>query len=220
MNHKPIHEDTLQFKNLRKNLVDKLRYKGIENEELLDAINRVLRHAFMNEKLIDFSYVDNAFPIGEGQTVSQPFTVAFQTQLLEIKKDEKVLEVGTGSGYQSAVLSELGAVVYTIERNYKLFENARRLLFALGYHPFCFYGDGYEGLPEHGPFDKIIITAAATEIPPKLLEQLKSGGKLVMPLGGAHRTQQMTLVDKMAEHKFKYTDHGDFIFVPLKKGIS
>ena len=210
-------KDSNKYKSLRHNLVEKLSREGIDNLEVLEAINRVPRQDFMVGRFIDFAYSNRAYPIDEGQTVSQPYTVAFQTQLLDIQKDEKVLEVGTGSGYQCAVLLEVGAEVYTIERNMKLFEKARDLLQKLGYKPHCFLGDGYEGLPAHGPFDKIIITASAPEIPPKLLEQLKIGGKLVVPVGN-RPTQEMTLVEKVASQDYIQTTHGNFIFVPLIKG--
>lgn len=210
-------KDSYYHKSLRSNLVKILRSKGIDNPEVLEAINRVPRHAFMNSLLEDQAYDNRAFPISEGQTISQPYTVALQTQLLNIKKNEKVLEIGTGSGYQYAVLLELGASVYSIERNYFLFQNARKLLINMGYKSNLFWGDGYDGLTLYSPFDKIIITAAASEIPQKLLEQLKKGGKLVMPVGNSH-IQQMTLVEKLSAHTYKQTQHGDFVFVPLLKG--
>lgn len=212
-------EDSYYHKSLRSNLVKILRNKGIDNVEVLNAINHVPRHAFMDCIQEDEAYNDHAFPIGEGQTISQPYTVAFQTQLLEIKKGEKILEIGTGSGYQCAVLLELGASVYSIERNKHLFEKAETLLLALGYKPSLFWGDGSDGLSAYYPYDKIIITAAATEIPPKLLEQLKIGGKLVMPVGNSH-TQQMTLIEKLSAHQYTQTQHGDFVFVPLLKGTN
>ncbi|MDP4208804.1 MAG: protein-L-isoaspartate(D-aspartate) O-methyltransferase [Bacteroidota bacterium] len=210
-------EDSFRHKGLRRKLIEELLGKGINNADVLDAINKVPRHAFMDSGFINFAYRDQAFPIGAGQTISQPYTVAFQTQLLEIKKLDKVLEVGTGSGYQCAVLLELGAMVYTIERQRELFMKSQSLLLRLGYKPHFFFGDGYEGIPAYSPFDKILITAAAPEIPPRLLEQLKVGGKLVMPVGDSS-VQRMTLVEKLSINGFHYSEHGAFNFVPLLKG--
>jgi len=180
-------------------------------------MNKIPRHIFMDSSFINFSYKDQAFPIGAGQTISQPYTVAFQTQLLEINPLEKILEVGTGSGYQCAVLLELGARVFTIERQRDLFLRSQKILHAIGYKPHFFFGDGYEGLPAYSPFDKIIVTAGGDSIPPKLLEQLKIGGKLVMPVGPTNN-QTMTLVEKMSVNEFHTSEHGSFIFVPLLKG--
>ncbi len=210
-------EDTYQHKGLRRKLIDELRSKGISNIEVLEAINRVPRHVFMESGFVHFAYKDQAFPIGSGQTISQPYTVAFQTQLLDIKKMDKVLEVGTGSGYQCAVLLEMGANVYTIERQRELFMKAQPTLSKLGYKPNFFFGDGYEGIPAYGPFDKIIVTAGGSEIPQKLLNQLKPQGKLVMPVGGTD-SQKMTLVEKINDQEYRTTEHGSFIFVPFLKG--
>ncbi len=210
-------EDTFLHKGLRQKLVDELKRKGISDENVLDAINKVPRHLFMDSGFVNFAYKDKAFPISSGQTISQPFTVAFQTQLLQLKKMEKVLEIGTGSGYQAAVLLELGSKVYTIERYKDLSLKAQTLLPELGYHPYFFYGDGYLGLPTYGPFDKIIITAAAPEIPPELIKQLKVGGRMVLPVGGKH-SQTMITVDKINEEECKTSEHGSFVFVPLLKG--
>ncbi len=207
-----------KYKGLRQKLVDELRAKGISDESILEAINKIPRHAFMDSGFINFSYKDKAFPIGAGQTISQPYTVAFQTQLLELKKGEKVLEVGTGSGYQTAVLLELSAKVYTIERQRDLYLKSQVLLPKLGYHPFFFYGDGYEGLPTYGPFDKILITAGAPDIPAKLLTQLKDGGLMVVPIGST-KAQTMTVMRKTGEKSFEKTEYGEFVFVPLLKGI-
>ena len=191
-------EDTFLHKGLRKKLVDEIRSKGILDEQVLEAINKVPRHLFMDSSFVHFAYKDQAFPIAANQTISQPYTVAFQTQLLNISRGDKVLEIGTGSGYQAAVLLEMGAHVFTIERYKELNIGAQRLLPSLGYRPHFFYGDGYEGLPTYAPFDKIIITAAASDLPEKLIEQLRVGGKMVIPLGGKS-SQIMTLVEKISE---------------------
>ncbi len=211
-------EDNYRHKGLRKKLVEELRGKGITSEAVLDAINKVPRHLFMDTGFLDYAYKDQAFPIGAGQTISQPYTVAFQTELLDIQKGDKVLEIGTGSGYQTAVLLELGARVFTIERQKELFLNSQALLTRLGYHPRFFYGDGYEGLPAFAPFDKILITAAAPEIPDTLIRQLKTGGVLVAPVGG--ETQEMTRVVKHGRDDIEVTKHGYFVFVPMMKGTN
>jgi protein-L-isoaspartate(D-aspartate) O-methyltransferase len=210
-------EDSFQHKGLRKKLVEIIRNKGISDEKVLAAIDRVPRHQFMDSSFINFSYSDQAFPIGSGQTISQPYTVAFQTSLLEIKPMDKVLEVGTGSGYQSAVLLEMGAKVYTIERQRELFLKAQSALNLLGYKPHFFYGDGYEGVPAYQPFDKILVTAAAPHVPKKLLEQLKIGGILIIPVGG-NSGQSMVKIIRESENNFVRTEHGAFVFVPLLKG--
>jgi protein-L-isoaspartate(D-aspartate) O-methyltransferase len=210
-------QDTYRHKGLRRNLVEEIREKGISNQRVLDAINTVPRHFFMDSGFINFAYKDSAFPIGAGQTISQPYTVAFQTQLLNIQPFDKVLEIGTGSGYQTAILMEMGAKVYTIERHKELFLKAKALLETMGYHPHFFHGDGYLGIPSYGPFSKIIITAGAPEIPDKLIEQLEIGGKLVCPVGDI-LGQVMTLVEKISESEKKTTENGNFIFVPLLKG--
>jgi len=211
------HEDTFRHKGLRRKLIDELHGKGISDTTVLDALNRVPRHVFMDSGFINFAYKDQAFPIAAGQTISQPYTVAFQTQLLQIEKLDKVLEVGTGSGYQCAVLLEMGAQVFTIERHRELFVKAQSILLHLGYKPHFFFGDGYEGVPTYAPFDKIIVTAGGNDIPEKLLNQLKIGGKLIMPVGSSD-SQRMTLVEKLSENEYKRSEHGSFIFVPLLKG--
>ncbi|HDR88976.1 MAG TPA: protein-L-isoaspartate(D-aspartate) O-methyltransferase [Bacteroidetes bacterium] len=211
--------DTYRHKGLRKKLVDEVRSKGIRDESVLEAMNRVPRHLFMDSGFVHFAYRDQAFPIGAGQTISQPYTVAFQTELLQVRKHDKVLEIGTGSGYQAAILVEMGAKVYTIERQKELFLKTQSLLPAMGYKPRFFYGDGYEGLPAFAPFDRILITAASREIPPKLLEQLKTGGRMVLPLGG-EGSQVMTVVVKTGEEEYEKEEHGYFVFVPLLKGKS
>lgn len=209
--------DNFQHKGLRKKLVEQIKNKGIKSEKVLNAINEVPRHLFMDSSFVHFSYADQAFPIGAGQTISQPYTVAFQTELLELNALEKVLEVGTGSGYQAAVLVEMGVKVFTIERHRELFLRAQSTLNSLGYRPDFFYGDGYKGIPAFAPFDKILITAGAPEIPQDLLAQLKVGGILVLPLGGKN-SQTMVKIIKEGENKFKRSEHGSFAFVPLLKG--
>ena len=171
----------------------------------------------MESGFINFSYQDQAFPIGAGQTISQPYTVAFQTQLLEVKPNDKILEIGTGSGYQTAILLELGARVYTIERQKELFLKSQELLGKLGYKPHFFFGDGMEGKSAYGPYDKILITAAANEVPEKLLQQLKIGGIIVVPVG-ARFTQSMMRIVRISETDYNKTSHGAFVFVPLLRG--
>jgi protein-L-isoaspartate(D-aspartate) O-methyltransferase len=209
--------DTFRHKGLRKKLIEEIRNKGISDQKILDAIDRVPRHFFMDSGFVHFAYRDQAFPIGCNQTISQPYTVAFQTQLLNIQRHDKVLEVGTGSGYQAAVLIELGTNLYTIERQKELFLKAQSLLKKMNYKSNFFYGDGYEGLPAYAPFDKILITAGASEIPKKLIDQLKPGGILVLPLGDSG-SQVMTKLVKTSENDYEITEHGHFIFVPMLKG--
>ncbi len=209
--------DSLRHQGMRKRLVEGIRIKGVRDQRVLDAIAKVPRHLFMDSSFIQFAYKDQAFPIGSGQTISQPFTVAFQTQLLDIQPNDKVLEVGTGSGYQAAVLLEMGATVFTIERQRELFLKVQQLLPELGYHPKFFYGDGYKGLPTYGPFDKIIITAGAPALPEDLLQQLRVGGVLVAPIGPSEK-QIMCKVTRKAEDEFAKEKHGTFMFVPMLKG--
>jgi protein-L-isoaspartate(D-aspartate) O-methyltransferase len=209
--------DTLRHQGLRKRLVEGLKIKGIKDEKVLNAISKVPRHLFMDSGFIQFAYKDQAFPIGAGQTISQPYTVAFQTCLLQLEPHDKVLEVGTGSGYQAAVLLEMGANVYTIERQRELYLKVQQLLPQLGYFPKFFYGDGYKGLPTYGPFDKIIVTAGAPVIPEDLQQQLVIGGRMVIPLGPTDR-QTMTVVTRLSERDFKKETHGTFVFVPMLKG--
>jgi protein-L-isoaspartate(D-aspartate) O-methyltransferase len=211
--------DSFLAKGKRKKLVDELRRKGITDEEVLRAINKVPRHDFMDPAFLNHAYIDKAFPISSGQTISQPYTVAVQTELLHIKKRDKILEIGTGSGYQAAILAEMGAKVYTIERYRDLYLKAQRILLSLGYSADFFYGDGYEGKPQYGPFDGIIITAATAEIPEKLTRQLKIGGRLVVPLGNSI-SQIMTLIIRTSEDNFEYSSHGSFVFVPMLKGTA
>jgi len=209
--------DTLRHQGLRKRLVEGLKIKGIKDEKVLNAISKVPRHLFMDSGFIQFAYKDQAFPIGAGQTISQPYTVAFQTCLLQLKPHDKVLEVGTGSGYQAAVLVEMGANVFTIERQRELHLKVQQLLPELGYFPKFFYGDGYKGLPTYGPFDKIIVTAGAPVIPEDLLQQLVLGGRMVIPVGPTDR-QAMTVIIRVSENEFKKETHGTFVFVPMLKG--
>ncbi len=211
--------DSFLAKGKRKKLVEELRRKGITDEEVLRAVNAVPRHDFMDPAFLNHAYTDKAFPISAGQTISQPYTVAVQTQLLQVKKRDKVLEIGTGSGYQCAILAEMGAKVYTIERYRELYLKAQRTLLSLGYTADFFFGDGYEGKPQYGPYDGIVITAATPEIPDKLLRQLKTGGRLVIPLGNSI-SQVMTLVIRKGEDDFEYSSHGSFIFVPMLKGTA
>lgn len=210
-------EDNYLHKGLREKLVEEIRRKGIRNERVLEAVRKVPRHLFMDSGFIQFAYKDQAFPIGAGQTISQPYTVAFQTELLDVRPLDKVLEIGTGSGYQAAVLIEMGARVYTIERQKELYMKVQMQLPAMGYKPSFFYGDGYQGLPTYGPFDRILITAAAPEIPAALIEQLKVGGKMVIPLGGSG-SQVMTLLEKNSPDDYTTQEKGYFVFVPMKKG--
>jgi len=209
--------DSFRHKGLRKKLIDSIRSKGISNEDVLEAMSRVPRHLFMDSGFINFSYTDKAFPIAAGQTISQPYTVAFQSELLDVKKHHKVLEIGTGSGYQTAVLLELGARVFTIERQRQLFLDAQKTLGPLHYKPSFFFGDGYEGLPSFAPFDRILITAAAREIPQQLLDQLAVGGILVVPEGDRFG-QRMVRVVKESKDKSQRSEHGHFSFVPLLRG--
>lgn len=209
--------DSLRHQGMRKRLVEGIRIKGIKDERVLNALAKVPRHLFMDSSFIQFAYKDQAFPIGAGQTISQPFTVAFQSQLLDVQPNDKILEVGTGSGYQAAVLMEMGATVYTIERQQELYLNVQRLLPDLGYHPKFFYGDGYKGLPTYGPFDKIIVTAGAPVIPEGLLDQLRIGGVLVVPIGSSEK-QEMYKITRISEERFDKQKHGTFVFVPMLKG--
>jgi len=211
--------DTFEAKGKRKKLVADLRRKGIVDEEVLRAIDTVPRHIFMDPAFLIHAYVDKAFPITSGQTISQPYTVAVQTSLLRVKKRDKILEIGTGSGYQAAILAEMGAKVYTIERFRDLFIKAQRTLTSLGYSADFFYGDGYEGKPQYGPYDGIVITAAASVVPETLLQQLKPGGRLVVPLGSSD-SQVMTVVERTGPDIFEYSQHGNFIFVPMLKGTA
>jgi protein-L-isoaspartate(D-aspartate) O-methyltransferase len=207
-------KDTAKHQGLRNQLVTILQQKGITDKLILGAIQKIPRHLFLDSSFEDYAYQDKAFPIGAGQTISQPYTVAFQTELLQVKKDDKILEIGTGSGYQTSVLCSLGAKVYSIERQNELFKTTSLLLPKLGIRPkHLSFGDGYKGLPNHAPFDSIIVTAGAPEIPKALLSQLKIGGRLVIPVG--EKVQVMTLLIRKNDTQFEKQEYGDFRFVPL-----
>ncbi len=206
-------EDNYKLRGLRNKLVKKLREKGIRDEAVLAAIGRVPRHVFFENALVDHAYQDKAFPIGEGQTISQPYTVAFQSEKLEVKPGDRVLEIGTGSGYQACVLLEMGAKVYTIEYNRTLYETAREMLSQLGYKPHFFHGDGSKGLPSKAPFDRILVTAGAPVVPVALTDQLAEGGILVIPVGD--REKQVMLQIKKKDGKLIQTEFSNFAFVPL-----
>jgi protein-L-isoaspartate(D-aspartate) O-methyltransferase len=211
-------EDTWRHKGMRSKLVETLREKGISDENVLNAIEKVPRHYFMDTAFDDIAYQDRAFPIAEGQTISQPYTVAYQTQLLEIKPVDKVLEIGTGSGYQACILAEMGARVFTIERQKKLYDSFKTFFFKSTYPAIkFFYGDGYEGLPTYSPFDKVIVTAAAPYIPEKLLQQLKPAGYMVVPIGG-REGQRMFRIIKKGEDKYENEVYDNFSFVPMLGG--
>ena len=207
-------QDTFKHHGLRKKLVETISQKGIKQQKVLVAIGKIPRHLFMDNAFIGFAYEDNAFPIGAGQTISQPFTVAAQTELLDVKQHDKILEIGTGSGYQAAVLVSMEGVVYTIERQKELYQKTKEFLPKIGYNCKFFYGDGYKGLPTLAPFDKIIITCGTPEIPIELINQLKIGGKLVAPVGSGD-IQEMQLLEKISEKENKVTAHGRFSFVPM-----
>lgn len=207
-------KDTAKHQGLRNQLVKLLESKGIIDKNVLDAVSKIPRHLFLNSSFEDYAYQDKAFPIGAGQTISQPYTVAFQSQLLEVKKDDKILEIGTGSGYQTAVLCLMGAKVFSVERQNELFKKTSILLPKLGIRPkHLSFGDGYKGLPIHAPFDSIIVTAGAPIIPKPLMAQLKIGGRLVIPVGDEN--QIMTLLIRKNETQFEKHEFGDFKFVPL-----
>jgi protein-L-isoaspartate(D-aspartate) O-methyltransferase len=210
--------DSFEAKGKRKKLVEEIRGKGIIDENVLEAIGKIPRHVFMDPAFLHHAYQDKAFPIGSGQTISQPYTVAFQTELLQVKKRSKILEVGTGSGYQAAVLLEMGARVYSVERQRELYQKARKMLTSLGYEGHLFFGDGYLGKPQYGPFDGILLTAGASEIPKSLMVQLATGGRLVAPIGD-RTTQIMTLVVRKGEDEFEYSTYGNFAFVPMLPGV-
>ncbi|MDP5044719.1 protein-L-isoaspartate(D-aspartate) O-methyltransferase [Leeuwenhoekiella sp. W20_SRS_FM14] len=207
-------KDTTRHQGKRRLLAQILEKKGITNKDVLDAVRKIPRHFFMDSSFEDHAYQDKAFPIAADQTISQPYTVAFQTELLELKKGAVVLEIGTGSGYQTAVLCEVGAKVYSIERQQELFRKTKNFLAKLGYRPKRLtFGDGYLGMPEFAPFDGIIVTAGAPFIPKPLLAQLKIGGKLVIPVG--EEVQTMTRIIRKSETDFEKKEYGEFRFVPL-----
>lgn len=212
------YEDTYQHKGLRKKLVDLLKEKGITDESVLDAINTIPRHYFLDSAFDKIAYEDRAFEIAAGQTISQPYTVAYQSQLLQIKRGDKVLEIGTGSVYQATILAEMGARVYTIERQKKLYDLQKEYYFRNKYPNIkFFFGDGFEGLPTFAPFEKVIITAAAPFIPPKLVQQLKTGGLMVIPVdeGGSQRMLRLT---KQADGSVTEEAFEQFSFVPMLTG--
>jgi len=210
----PTLKDTAKHQGLRNQLAKLLEEKGITDKSVLEAIRKIPRHLFLDSGFEDFAYQDKAFPIAAGQTISQPYTVAFQTQLLQVKKDDKILEIGTGSGYQTAVLVALGAKVYSVERQNELFKITSALLPKMGIRPkHLSFGDGYKGLPNHAPFDSIIVTAGAPIIPKPLMAQLKIGGRLVIPLGDGE--QIMTMLIRKNESQFEKHEFGEFRFVPL-----
>lgn len=207
-------KDTFKHKGLRQQLVNVIKNKGITDEKVLDALGKIPRHLFMDSGFLDHAYQDKAFPIGADQTISQPYTVAFQTELLQVKVEDKILEIGTGSGYQTAVLCELGAKVYSIERQQELFKKTSSFLPKLGYRAKkLIFGDGYKGLKEEAPFDSVIVTAGAPFVPKPLLSQLKIGGRLVIPVGDT--VQIMTLFIRKGPKEFEQHEFGQFKFVPL-----
>ena len=210
--------DSYRHKGLRKQLVELIRSKGISDERVLQAILDIPRHYFIDSAFDKIAYEDRAFPIAEGQTISQPYTVAYQSQLLEVKPHDKILEVGTGSGYQASVLAIMGAQVYTIERQKQIYDQNKLFTYLRNFPAVrYFYGDGYQGLPTYAPFDRIIVTAAAPAIPDKLLEQLKPGGIMVIPVGEG-KVQQMTRIQKDAYGEIHKETFDDFSFVPMLQG--
>lgn len=212
--------DSHRHKGLRAKLIKELELKGIKDQRILNAFRDIPRHFFLDVAFADWAYKDVAFPIDADQTISQPYTVAFQTALLDISHGDKVLEIGTGSGFQACVLSHLGCKVYTIERQKTLFEKTEKLLKNLGFGKVrTLFGDGYEGAPRFAPFDKIIVTAGASELPKKLFDQLKVGGYMIIPYGSGD-VQKMLRITKQEDNKAKKEDFGDFRFVPFLKGVS
>lgn len=207
-------EDSYKHKGMRRILVEKLREKGIKDDNVLAAIGKVPRHVFFEKAFEEHSYQDKAFPIGEGQTISQPFTVAFQTELLSVNKGDKILEIGTGSGYQSCVLLELGAKLTTIETHKPLYEKAKFVLSKLKYFPTFVLGDGSLGYPLYSPYDKIIVTAGSPKIPEPLIAQLNIGGVLVIPVGDEN-SQIMVRLTKLDKTRIQKEEFGEFRFVPL-----
>jgi len=199
---------------MRKKLVDSIRRKGIQDAGVLKALDTIPRHLFLDSSFLEFAYDDKPFPIGSGQTISQPYTVAFQSELLQVKQGQKVLEIGTGSGYQACVLAEMGAKVYSVERQKKLYLKTKEFLKKLPYNVKLFYGDGGKGVPSFAPYDRILITAAAPDIPKALLDQLRTGGFLVVPVGGGD-VQTMLRIKKLGNDEFETEEFGAFRFVPM-----
>lgn len=208
-------EDSYRHKGMRRQLIKEVASKGITDKQVLNAMMTLPRHFFFDPIFVEHAYEDKAFPIGEGQTISQPYTVAFQSELLEVNPGDKILEIGTGSGYQAAILLMLGASVYTIEYNQKLYQHTREFLPTIGYKPNFFHGDGSKGLPTHAPYDGIIVTAGAPTVPEDLVNQLKIGGRLVIPVGTG-KTQVMYKYTKIAENKITKKAYNHFSFVPLR----
>lgn len=212
-------QDTFRHQGLRKRLVIELKGEGIKDEKVLKAIEKIPRHFFIETLFEDDAYENKPFPIGRGQTISNPYTVAFQSELLELQSGDKVLEIGTGSGYQAAVLAEIGASVFSIERHQPLSKKAEKVLEHLGYHNVqTFYGDGFKGLPTFAPFDKILITAAAPEIPKELLKQMKVNGVMVIPFGEGD-VQKMIRIKRLDNNEFEKETFSNFTFVPMLKGV-
>ena len=211
--------DSSKHQGQRKRLVDHLISRGIKSSSVIKSLLKVPRHLFIDSDFESHAYLDKAFPIDSNQTISQPYTVAYQTSLLDLSETDKVLEIGTGSGYQTAILMEISKNVYTIERQHKLYRRTKKLLSQLNYHPNkIIYGDGYKGLVEMQPYDKILVTAGAEEIPKKLLIQLKVGGIMVIPVG--KNVQEMIIVRRISQTKFEKENHGSFKFVPLLKDLN
>ncbi|RLD43394.1 MAG: protein-L-isoaspartate O-methyltransferase [Bacteroidetes bacterium] len=206
--------DSYRHKGMRKKLVDSIRRKGIQDAGVLKALDTIPRHLFLDSSFLEFAYDDKPFPIGSGQTISQPYTVAFQSELLQVKQGQKVLEIGTGSGYQACVLAEMGAKVYSVERQKKLYLKTKEFLKKLPYNVKLFYGDGGKGVPSFAPYDRILITAAAPDIPKALLDQLRTGGFLVVPVGGGD-VQTMLRIKKLGNDEFETEEFGAFRFVPM-----
>lgn len=208
-------EDSYRHKGMRRQLVKEIASKGITDDRVLDAINILPRHFFFEPIFVEHAYEDKAFPIGEGQTISQPYTVAFQSELLEVQRGDKVLEIGTGSGYQAAILAMLGATVFSIEYNKNLYERTKVFLPQIGFKPHLFHGDGSKGLPKHAPYDGIIVTAGAPSVPEDLIQQLKIGGRLVIPVGTG-KTQVMYKYTRVGKNKISKKSFNNFSFVPLR----
>lgn len=207
-------EDSYRHKGMRRKLIDALRERGIKDELVLEAFNSVPRHFFLDLAFVNQAYSNTAFQIGAGQTISHPYTVAFQTELLNVKKGDRILEIGTGSGFQTAILCALGARVVSIERQRELFQKAKRIIHKLGYTPKLFYGDGYKGKPSYAPYDSIIVTCGAPYMPEVLKEQVRPGGKIVIPIGEG--TQQiMTVYEYLSDGEWEKSEYGDFSFVPM-----
>lgn len=212
-------KDTYYHKGMRRKLVDELKQKGISDEKVLQAIGALPRHFFLDKAFEEQAYEDKAFPIGQQQTISQPYTVAFQTELLSVKIGDRILEIGTGSGYQAAILALLGAEVFTVERQEVLYQKTKLLLKQIGIHKVrCFFGDGNNGLPTFAPFDKILVTAGSTEIPDNLLQQLNINGIMVIPVGSSE--QEMKQIVKLNSTETQIETYGTFKFVPFQKGIN